>query len=939
MSEPNHHGYDPRVVEPRWYPLWEGEGFFHADPDSSQSPYSIVIPPPNITGSLHMGHALNNTLQDVLIRWRRMIGDNTLWMPGTDHAGIATQNVVERQLLAEGHTRQQMGREAFVARVWQWREQSGRIIIDQLKKLGASCDWVRESFTMDEPRARAVLEAFVRLWQDGLLYRAERLVNWCPRCETALADIEVVHEESDGHLWHIRYPLAENPKEGLVVATTRPETMLADTAVAVHPEDARYAQVIDQHVILPLVGRWIPVIADPYVSREFGTGALKITPGHDFNDFEIGHRHDLETIATFQPDGTLNEAFLQDASEGARNRLARYLGRDRFKVRRMVLEDLRSDGLLVKEEPYRYALGRCYRCQTAVEPYLTPQWFVRMKPLAEPAIRAVEEGRVRITPPQWEKNYFEWMHNIRDWCISRQIWWGHQIPAWYCLTCEVPENIFKSEHSAAPTREGGPLPKFTEPSYVILPEARPIVAREKPKACPRCGGQELYQDPDVLDTWFSSALWPFSTLGWPEQTKELEVFYPTTVLVTAFDILFFWVARMIMMGLKCMGDVPFHQVYIHALVRDPEGQKMSKSKGNVIDPLDVIERYGADALRVTLTAMVGAGRDVRLSEERIEGYRNFCNKIWNAYRFVSLNVSDADKEKIIATLHGDWPPPGDLADRWILSRLQEVIASVTEALETYRFSDAASHLYQFLWHEYCDWYLELVKVRFTTNGDEHAAWTGRFLLVHVLEVSLRLLHPIMPFITEDIWVRLPRRKDHPSIMVADWPASDPSLVDPDAVRKMDTIMGVIRGIRNIRSEVRIPPKAWLTALVKVEGEEEESLLGSTDAYIRHLARVKELRTARVLERPRQSAVIVTAGMEIYIPLEGLIDITAEAQRVDRELHKVERELDRVSRKLNNADFLGRAPADVVTKERENQHTLRETLEKLQKHLTMLRDER
>ncbi|MBW8005625.1 MAG: class I tRNA ligase family protein, partial [candidate division NC10 bacterium] len=411
MSEPNHHGYDPRVVEPRWYPLWEGEGFFHADPDSSQSPYSIVIPPPNITGSLHMGHALNNTLQDVLIRWRRMIGDNTLWMPGTDHAGIATQNVVERQLLAEGHTRQQMGREAFVARVWQWREQSGRIIIDQLKKLGASCDWVRESFTMDEPRARAVLEAFVRLWQDGLLYRAERLVNWCPRCETALADIEVVHEESDGHLWHIRYPLAENPKEGLVVATTRPETMLADTAVAVHPEDARYAQVIDQHVILPLVGRWIPVIADPYVSREFGTGALKITPGHDFNDFEIGHRHDLETIATFQPDGTLNEAFLQDASEGARNRLARYLGRDRFKVRRMVLEDLRSDGLLVKEEPYRYALGRCYRCQTAVEPYLTPQWFVRMKPLAEPAIRAVEEGRVRFVPPQWEKNYFEWMHN------------------------------------------------------------------------------------------------------------------------------------------------------------------------------------------------------------------------------------------------------------------------------------------------------------------------------------------------------------------------------------------------------------------------------------------------------------------------------------------------------------------------------------------------
>jgi valyl-tRNA synthetase len=936
MVEKNRQGYDSRDVELRWYAVWEREGYFHADPDSPQSPYTIVIPPPNITGSLHMGHALNNTLQDVLIRWQRMLGHNTLWMPGTDHAGIATQNVVERQLLGEGRTRQQIGRNAFVELVWKWREQSGRTIIDQLKRLGASCDWARESFTMDGPRERAVLEVFVRLWEDGLLYRAERLVNWCPRCETALADIEVVHEEVDGRLWHIRYPFAADRTAGVVVATTRPETMLADTAVAVNPEDPRYAQAIGQEVIIPLVGRRIPVIADSYVSQEFGTGALKITPGHDFNDFEIGKQHDLEPIATFQPSGRLNDKFLTGADDKARSRLAHYVLQDRFDVRTMVLKDLKREGLLIKEEPYRHALGRCYRCQTIVEPYLTPQWFVRMKPLAEPAIRVVEEGRVRFVPAQWEKNYFEWMHNIRDWCISRQIWWGHQIPAWYCLTCDA-EHIIKTGHAVATTREGGPASEITDVTYTILPGAQPIVAWEKPKACPRCKGADLLQDPDVLDTWFSSALWPFSTLGWPEQTKELEVFYPTTVLVTAFDILFFWVARMIMMGLKCMGDVPFRQVYIHALVRDPEGQKMSKSKGNVIDPLVVIEEYGADALRFTLSALVAAGRDIRLSEERIEGYRNFCNKIWNAYRFVSMHLTEGDADGLRG---GKLPSPADLADRWVLSRLQDVIASVTEALENYRFSDAASHVYQFLWHEYCDWYLELVKVRLTSSEDSRAAETGRLLLAHVLEVALRLLHPIMPFITEDIWQRLPRPNGHaPSIMVSKWPISDSSLVDPEAVRKMERVMGLIRGIRNIRSEVRIPSNTWLTVLVKVEGEEEESLLESTEAYIRHLARVQELRKERTLERPRVSAVAVTAGMEIYVPLEGVIDIASETERVDRELQKIDRELERVNRKLSNADFLARAPAEVVAKERENQRTLQETQEKLRRHLTMLRDER
>lgn len=919
MGEKSRHAYNPGDVEPRWYALWERENFFHADPDSPWTPYSIVIPPPNITGSLHMGHALNNTLQDILIRWQRMRGCNTLWMPGTDHAGIATQNVVERQLLADGLTRKQIGRKAFEAKVWEWREQSGRTIIDQLKKLGASCDWDREVFTMDAPRERAVLETFVRLWEDGLLYRAERLVNWCPRCETALADIEVVHEETDGRLWHIRYPLAGDRTRGVVVATTRPETMLADTAVAVNPEDPRYTEVIGHEVILPLVGRKIPVIADPYVSPDFGTGALKITPGHDFNDFEIGRQHGLPIIGTFHPDGTLNDEFLIGADNKARQRLARYIGRDRFGVRNMVLKDLKQEDLLIKEESYGHALGRCYRCQTIVEPFLTPQWFVRTKPLAEPAIRAVENGRVRIIPPQWEKNYFEWMHNIKDWCISRQIWWGHQIPAWYCPSCDAGNLV--------PTGDGG---------YSILPGARPIVATQKPQRCSACGGDTLIQDPDVLDTWFSSALWPFSTLGWPEQTTELKVFYPTTVLVTAFDILFFWVARMIMMGLKCMGDVPFHHVYIHALVRDPEGQKMSKSKGNIIDPLDVIAKYGADALRFTLTALVAAGRDIRLSEERIEGYRNFCNKIWNAYRFVNLHLSGDDAEILSKE---PLPTAADLADRWILSRLQQVVGAVTDSLENYRFSDAASTIYQFLWHEYCDWYLELVKVRLTTDRDPNAARTGRLLLVHALEVALKLLHPIMPFITEEIWQGLPRPSGHaPSIMVEKWPVPDGSLVDSEAVRKMERVMELIRGIRNIRSEVRIPPGTWLTVLVRVEGEEEEFLLESAETYIRHLARVQELRRGRTVERPRVSAVAVTAGMEIYVPLEGVIDVASEAARVDREVLKVAQELERVNRKLTNADFLSRAPAEVVTKERETQRALRETHEKLQKHLMILRDE-
>ncbi|MFN3476220.1 MAG: valine--tRNA ligase, partial [Candidatus Methylomirabilales bacterium] len=737
-------GYTPQGVEERWYAFWEEKGYFQADEDSPKPPYCIVIPPPNITGSLHMGHALNNTLQDVLIRFKRMEGRNVLWVPGTDHAGIATQNIIERQLREEGLTREQLGREAFLQRVWRWKEEAVGIIIAQLKRLGASCDWRRECFTMDEARKRAVLEVFVRLFEDGLLYRAERLVNWCPRCETALADIEVIHEETEGSLWFIRYPFADDPQKGLVVATTRPETMLADTAVAVNPEDERYRAFVGKRVLLPLVGRRLPVIADPYVSQAFGTGALKVTPGHDPNDFEIGRRHHLMSINAFSTKASLTEAFLID-EEGRHlenPRAARYVGKDRYEVRRMVLQDLREEGLLVKEEPHRLALGSCYRCQTTIEPYLTPQWFIRMRPLAEPAVKAVEEGRVRIIPPQWEKNYFDWMNNIRDWCISRQIWWGHRIPAWYCLRCD---------QAHLPWVEG--LSEPGERVYFIRPEAHPIVAKEKPSTCPRCGGAELIQDPDVLDTWFSSALWPFSTLGWPEKTKALQVFYPTSCLVTSFDILFFWVARMIMMGLKFMGDVPFKDVYIHALVRDAEGQKMSKSKGNVIDPLDMIDRYGADALRFTLVALAAQGRDIRLSEERFEGYRHFCNKLWNAYRFVAMHLGSRQPPAI--SFQPSDLPKLRLADRWVLSRLQGTIAEVTGALEGYRFNEAASAIYQFIWHEYCDWYLEVVKPSLQPSADTEEKDRLRSVLAWVLEVSLRLLHPFMPFITEEIWQRLP----------------------------------------------------------------------------------------------------------------------------------------------------------------------------------------
>lgn len=912
---PTKQGYDPRGVEERRYRFWEEGGLLSADETSTAPPYSIVIPPPNVTGSLHMGHALNNTLQDILIRWHRMQGDNVLWMPGTDHAGIATQNVVERQLQQEGLSRDQIGREAFIRRVWRWKETSGGTIIRQLKTLGASCDWRRERFTMDPGLSEAVKEVFCQLYEAGLTYRGDYIINWCPRCQTALSDLEVEYQEREGKLWHIRYPLASGAG-GVVVATTRPETMLGDTAVAVHPDDPRYGALVGKTVTLPLMNREIPIIADNYVDQAFGTGTVKVTPAHDPKDFECGLRHHLPQVKVMADDGRMN------ANAG------RYQGLDRFACREQVVQDLRRDGLLVKIEDHRHAVGHCYRCQTVVEPSLSRQWFVRMQPLAEPAIRAVEEGRIRIVPAQWERTYYEWMRNIRDWCVSRQIWWGHRIPAWYCDPCgEV------------------------------------IVSRTAPAACPRCGGA-LRQETDVLDTWFSSALWPFSTLGWPERTPALRVYYPTSCLVTGFDILFFWVARMIMMGLRFMGDVPFRDVYIHGLIRDEQGEKMSKTRGNVIDPLHVIHgatpdelvssaksggappaalegirrqfpdgfpAFGADALRFTLTALASQGSDVKLSVKRIEGYRFFCNKIWNAYRFVAAHL---DAEEVRRTRPTDLRLT--LPDRWILSRLTEVIKGVTDALEAYRFNDAASILYQFLWHEYCDWYLEIVKNRLAAPEDAEGRRTGRVLLVHVLEQSLRLLHPIMPFITEEIWQRLPH--DGESIMQAPWPRGDGAQEWPEAVETMATLMEITREVRNIRSNYNIPPGKRLPLVLRTFSPAQDQLLEACQGYLASLARLSQLTWGKNVARPAVAATAVVQGMEAHVPLEDLIDLAEERERLSRELAKVEQALDRVNRKLANHDFLGKAPAAVVSQQRATQTELQDARAKLRETLERLRAE-
>jgi len=904
--------YSHKDVESKWYAHWMNAGLF-APAKGIGRYFSVVIPPPNVTGSLHMGHALNNTLQDILCRYKRMDGFRVLWVPGTDHAGIATQNVVERQLAQKGISRTELGREKFIERVWQWKREAGDAILHQLKALGVSCDWAHERFTMDEGLSRAVREAFVKLWEDKRLYRAQRLINWCPRCKTALADIEVVHEEADGSLWHIRYPLADDPAHALIVATTRPETMLGDTAVAVHPDDERYQGWVGKKIRLPITGRIVPLIADPLVDREFGTGALKITPGHDFNDFDIGERFGLDKISIFDADARIDAASFLDRGESG-EWIERYRGKDRFEARKFIVAELKEKGFLEKTEPHKLAVGRCYRCQTVIEPYLTPQWFVDIKPLAEPAMAVVREGKIKIIPEGWSNSYFAWMENIKDWCISRQIWWGHQIPAWYCLRCEESNLI-----------------KGADGEYRLGKDAKPIVARQVPEKCPTCGGKDLIQDPDVLDTWFSSGLWPFSTLGWPEQTVDLKDFYPTSTLVTGFDILFFWVARMIMMGLKFMGDVPFRDVYIHALVRDEQGQKMSKSKGNVIDPLDVMSQYGTDAFRFTLAAMAAMGRDIKLAEDRIAGYQNFVNKLWNAARFVQMNLGAADGANGNSSGVIDDRDLG-YAERWIRSRLAFAIAEARNAIDSYRFNDYANVLYQFTWHEFCDWYIEMSKLALN-SADANVAARSRKLLRELLDQILLLLHPVMPFVTEEIWQVLGDNRT--SVMVQPYPVAQPGWIDEETEKQMTFLTGVIRAIRNLRTEMNCPPGKEVR-VVFCGADTDLAFLREQEAYLRSLARVGASEFRQAGDRPKGAATAVIGAMEIYLPLDDLVNLDEERARLAKEVGKVEDELARVQKKLANGDFLAKAKTEVVHKEREKAtqfeekiRTLRSSLEKIQ----------
>ncbi|MFZ5759629.1 MAG: valine--tRNA ligase [Thermodesulfobacteriota bacterium] len=867
--------YEFADVESKWHHFWLEQKTFRARLDEDRPSFSIVIPPPNVTGVLHVGHALNNTMQDVLVRYKRMQGYNTLWVPGTDHAGIATQNVVERQLAAEEKNRHDLGREQFIDRVWQWKAESGGQIINQLKRLGCSCDWERERFTMDEGLSRAVRIVFARLYREGLIYRGDYIINWCPRCHTALADLEVEHEETAGKLYRIRYPLADG-NGFVVVATTRPETMLGDTAVAVHPEDERFSKLPEKAVILPILKRKIPIVFDSHVDREFGTGALKVTPAHDLNDFDIARRHDLPAIKVMDDDGRMNV------------QAGPYAGLDRFECRRQIVADLEKEGLLDGIEDYQHGVGHCYRCATVVEPSLSKQWFVAVKPLAEKAITAVREGKTRIHPKTWENTFYEWMTNIRDWCISRQIWWGHQIPAWTCEQC-------------------GEL----------------IVSETDPDQCPKCDSGRLVQETDVLDTWFSSALWPFSTLGWPEQTRELQLFYPTSVLITSFDILFFWVCRMMMMGLHFMGEVPFRDVYLHALVRDAQGQKMSKSKGNVMDPLLLMDKFGTDALRFTMTAFAAQGRDIRLSEERIEGYRHFINKIWNACRFALMHISDCDP-----AVTRDYSPAEDgLAHRWIFSRLNRAVADVHRAMNDYRFNDAASAMYQFVWHEFCDWYLEWIKPELFSKDDDQKN-RARNALFTVLEAVLKLLHPVIPFVTEEIWHVLPGTRA--SIMLEAYPEVNSVWDNPEAETVAELVMGVIGAIRTIRSEMAIHPSAEVEVIVSCHQAEKKAAIEANESSIRNLSRTKSLSVAIDAAAPKGAASTIFTDIEIFVPLAGLIDVAKELAKLDKERQKIDKQLQQSQGKLTNEKFLANAPDDVVAKEQEKVALLAATLEKIEK---------
>ncbi len=911
--------YDPKELEERWYRFWEEQGFFYAEVDDQRPSFCITIPPPNVTGSLHMGHALNHTIHDIVARYKRMKGFNVLVVPGTDHAGIATQVVVEKELAKEGKTRYDLGREKFLERVWQWKEQYGGIILQQMRKLGCSYDWRRERFTMDEHYARAVLETFIRLWQEGLIYRGYRIVNWCPRCLTALSDLEVERNEEGepGHLWFIRYPLKRDEGRGtgdefIVVATTRPETMLGDTAVAVNPDDERYKHLIGATVILPLVGREIPVIADPAVDPEFGTGAVKVTPAHDPADFEIAERHNLPKVLVMDDYGRMV------------NVPERFNGLDRFAAREEVVKALQEQGLLERVEEYRVPLGRCYRCDTVIEPLLSLQWFVRMKPLAELALQVIRDGKIAYLPERFARLTIEWLENIKDWCISRQIWWGHRIPIWYCLDCNEGKWELKRWGS--------------EERYHFAEDAKAFAAIEAPKQCPECGGNNLVQDPDVLDTWFSSAIWPHAVLGWPDDTPELRKFYPTDLMITARDILYLWVARMVMTGVKFAGDIPFRTVYVHPTVLTREGKRMSKSLGTGIDPLDLLDKYGADGLRFGLIVQAEAGQDLRFHEERLEMARNFGKKLWNAARFVVTARGEGrgtrdEKESIVAT---NAPRPASLPVRWILSRLHKTIAQVNEAMDNYELADAAKAIYNFVWDEFCDWFVEISKP--AMQRDEMAEMY-RQILVTVLETSLRLLHPFMPFVTEELWQRLKETgrgtgDEGRALIVAKYPEADERFFDEEAERNMSFLMELVRRVRAIRADLGIPT-AKVDIVLACDSEEISQLVRDNLWWLQFVGRINEVKFVKFGETIPQAVSELVNSAEVFVPLTGVVDIGKLRERWRKRLSELTKELERVQARLSNPQFIERAPAEVVEAERQRLADLQAQLETLQRRLRSL----
>ena len=864
--------YSPQNVEDRTYKFWCDHKYFHAEVNPDKKPYTIVIPPPNITGQLHMGHALDETLQDILIRWRRMEGYETLWLPGTDHASIATEAKIVEAMRKEGITKEEIGREKFLERAWEWKAQYGGRIVEQLKKLGSSCDWDRERFTLDEGCSKAVREVFCKLYDKGLIYRGERIINWCPHCLTSISDAEVEYEDQAGHFWHLRYPFKDGSGY-LELATTRPETLLGDTAVAVNPNDERYKDMVGKTLILPIVHREIPVIADDYVDIEFGTGVVKITPAHDPNDFEVGLRHNLEVINVLTPDAKIVDDY------------PKYAGMDRYEARKAIVEDLQAEGALVEIEDYSHNVGTCYRCGTTVEPRVSKQWFVKMEPLAKPAVEVVRNGEVKFVPERFDKTYFHWMENIKDWCISRQLWWGHRIPAYYCDDCgEV------------------------------------MVSAQEVHTCSKCGGNHVHQDPDTLDTWFSSALWPFSTLGYPDDTKELEYFYPTDTLVTGYDIIFFWVARMIFSGVEHMGQVPFHTVLIHGLVRDAQGRKMSKSLGNGIDPLLVIDQYGADALRFTLATGNAPGNDMRFSDEKVKASRNFANKLWNAARFVLMYLGN------------DYSYPGlpkDLAieDKWILSKVNTLANEVTDNLERFELGIAVAKLYDFIWDVFCDWYIEIAKIRLQSG---EGADTAKAVLVYVLTDILKLLHPFMPFITEEIYQAIPH--DTESIMISKWPEYDPTLSFADEEAQMEKIMDAIRAIRNRRAEMNIPPSKKSKVYVETAFAD---VFAVGSEFIKRLAYASDVEIADAFGDLGNTVTIVTNDAKIYIPLGDLVDFEAEAKRLQKELAAAEEKLAFINKKLDNPGFVNKAPEKVVQQNRDEAAKLTEKIANLRSSLENL----